>query len=331
MNRISIIVPVYNIEAQLPRCIDSVLFQTYRDLEVILVDDGSTDSCPTLCDSYAIANPRVRVIHQENGGVTSARLRGVQEATGEWIIFCDGDDIPEPEMYEQLLKNALEYGADISHCGYQMVFPNGRVVHYHGTGCIVEQDHLQGLRDLLAGGLVEPGLWNKLFRRELFLGLDAMMDGSFKINEDLLMNYHLFKAADRSVFEDKCLYNYVLRRGSVATGQLNEHKLADPIGITKAILADAVPALHDVLIARLARQLIALATMSDKQQRELILPHRQAARKELRSRLSEILREDIGLKLKIMVLWTALWPTGYSWIHSTYARITGLEKAYDLE
>ncbi len=329
---ISVIIPAYNIESYLPATLDAVLAQTYSNLEIIVVNDGSTDGTAAIMDAYAQKDSRIRAIHKENGGVTSARLRGVRESAGEWIIFCDGDDIPAPGMYAHLLENAQKYGADISHCGYQMVFPNGRVDLYHGTGCLVEQDHLHALRDFLSGGLIEPGLWNKLFHKELFVGLDAAMDPSFRINEDVLMNYHLFKAAGKAVFEDQCLYSYVLRPGSAATSQqLNEHKLMDPIRVTKTILADAEPDLQYVLIARLARQLINLAAMSAKTQPELILPHRKDARKELRARIWEILRENIGAKLKVMALWVAVWPSSYGWVHGAYARITGLDKKYDLE
>ncbi len=330
--KISVIIPAYNIESYLPATLDAALVQTHKNLEIIVVNDGSKDGTAAVLDAYARKDSRIRAIHKENGGVTSARLRGVQESTGEWIIFCDGDDIPEPGMYAHLLNNALKYDAEISHCGYQMVFPNGRVDFYHGTGCLVEQDHLQGLRDLITGEMVEPSLVNKLYRRELFAGLDAAMDSSFKINEDVLMNYHLFKEAKRSVFEDLCLYSYVLRSGSATTSrQLNEHKLMDPLRVTKAIMADAEPGLRDVLTARLTRQLIGLATISAKAHPELILPHRKDARKELRARIWDVLRERIGAKQKVMALWVAVWPASYGWVHSAYARFTGLDKIYDLE
>lgn len=226
-NKISIIVPAYNIETYLARTLDSVLAQTYRNIEVIVVNDGSKDGTGAVLDHYAAQDHRVKAIHKENGGVTSARLRGVAEATGEWIGFVDGDDLVEPDMYERLLENALKYDADISHCGYRMVFPS-RVDYYHNTGKLVEQDHDAGLRDLICGSFVEPALWNKLYRRALFTGITEKMDFSIKINEDVLMNYWLFKASRKSVYEDFCPYHYILRPGSAATSKLNEHKLRDP-------------------------------------------------------------------------------------------------------
>lgn len=330
-NKISIIIPAYNIEAYLARTLDSILAQTYENIEVVVVNDGSKDGTGAVMDRYASMDYRVKAIHKENGGVTSARLRGVAEASGEWIGFVDGDDFIEPQMYERLLENALKYGADISHCGYQMVFPS-RVDYYYNTGRLVEQDHNAGLRDLIEGRFIEPGLVIKLYRQELFAGLAERMDPSIRINEDILMNYWLFKGAKRSVFEDVCPYHYILRPGSAATSKLNPHKLRDPLAVIHAILADADGDLRPVVLARLARQLITNASMSAVDQQELILPFRKEARRELRQRLFSILRcPKCGLKLKLMALFTAIWPNGYGLIHKLYARAKGIDKIYDIK
>ena len=235
-DRISVIVPVYNVAADLPRCLDSILAQTYPNIEIVAVDDGSPDNSGEILDCYAAKHPNIRVVHKENGGVTSARLRGIQEATGEWIGFVDGDDEIETDMYERLLENAKKYGADISHCSYQMHFSDGRVNYFHNTGIIREQDSNTAIRDLLEGTLVEPGLWNKLYQRELFQGLSQRMDPTIRINEDLLMNYYLFSAAEKAVFEDWCPYHYIVREGSVSRAKLNEHKIYNPIKVKKIIL-----------------------------------------------------------------------------------------------
>ena len=139
---ISIIIPAYNIENYISTCLDSLLAQTYRDLEIIVVNDGSKDGTGAIMDTYAARDSRIMAIHKENGGVTSARLCGVKAATGDWIGFVDGDDIIEPDMYERLMANAVKHGADISHCGYRMVFPSGKVDYYYNTGRIVEQDNV---------------------------------------------------------------------------------------------------------------------------------------------------------------------------------------------
>lgn len=230
---ISIIVPVYNIAEDLPRCLDSILAQQYPNIEIIAVDDGSSDHSGKVLDEYARVYPNIRAIHKENGGVTSARLCGVAEAAGDWIGFVDGDDEIEPEMYERLLRNALEYEADISHCGYQMCFSDGRVNYFHNSKVLETQDKSTALRELLSGEKVEPGLCNKLFRRSLFEGLSMPMD--IKINEDLLMNYYLFLNAKQSIYDDWCPYHYIVRSTSASRAALNDSKIYDPIRVKEII------------------------------------------------------------------------------------------------
>lgn len=235
---ISVIVPAYNVESTIIRTLDSILAQTNSELEVIVVDDGSTDATGKIIDIYSSQHERVAAIHTQNQGVTAARLAGVAHASGEWIGFVDSDDEIEPDMYELLLKNAEEYEADISHCGYQMVFADGRINYFHNTGCLVQQDKTTGLKDLLDGSLVEPGLCNKLFHKTLFHSLlhTAVMDKSIRINEDLLMNYILFSKANKSVFQDVCKYHYLVRSTSASRASLNQHKIFDPIRVKQLIL-----------------------------------------------------------------------------------------------
>lgn len=230
---ISVIVPVYNVAADLPRCLDSILAQSYPHTEIIAVDDGSPDNSREILDRYARQYPSIRVIHKENGGVTSARLRGVSEASGDWIGFVDGDDEIEPDMYERLVHNAVEYNADISHCGYQMVFEDGRIHYFHNTGAVELHNKTKSIKELLSGERIEPGLWNKLFRRTLFAGWE--MDTSIKINEDLLMNFYLFSEAEASVFDDWCPYHYIVRSTSASRAKLNPHKIYDPIRVKEII------------------------------------------------------------------------------------------------
>ena len=331
---ISIVIPAYNIQDYLGPTLDSVLAQTYENLEIIIVNDGSKDSTGVIADSCAAKDERIRVIHKENGGVTSARLRGVAEAKGTYIGFVDGDDFIEPQMYARLMENLQKYDADISHCGYQMVFPNGRIDYYYNTGRLVQQDRISGLNDLILGSYIEPGLCNKLFHKTLFhsvLHSDAM-DTGIKINEDLLMNYLLFKEAKLAVFEDFCPYHYVLRKGSAATSKVNDHKLWDPLRVMQTILADAPNEVKPTAFQRLIRQLISGATMSAAENPELIKPFRSYARKELRTQLNTLLLGgEHGTGLKIMALWAAVWPWSYSMVHKLYARIRGTDKKYAVE
>lgn len=266
---ISVIVPAYNIAPWLPGCLDSLLAQSHRALEIIVVDDGSSDNTRQVLEDYAARDSRVRPIFKENGGVTSARLAGAAAAAGEWIGFCDGDDTVEPDMYRRLLENARTYDADISHCGHQVLFPDGRVEYVHNTGIFLRQDRLEGLRELLDAGRVDLSLCTKLFRRKLFAGLAERMDPSIKNNEDYLMNYFLFSKAERSVYEDFCPYHYILRAGSASYRELNEHILFDPVRVREIILADCEDELKgDSRRALMRNLLFAYAQLSVKPKKE---------------------------------------------------------------
>ena len=244
---ISIIIPVFNLENELPRCLDSILTQSYQNIEVVVVDDGSSDGSADVMRRYSEKDSRIKPVFQENGGVTSARLHGVREASGQWIGFVDGDDKIESDMYERLLRNAAEYHADISHCGYQMCFDDGRIHYFHNTGLLVQQDKITALKELLSGSRIEPGLCNKLFHKTLFHSLlhGEAMPLDIEINEDLLMNYRLFSETERTVFEDWCPYHYIVRGASASRAKLNLHKIYDPIRVKEIIRRDAPAELRD--------------------------------------------------------------------------------------
>lgn len=334
--KLSIIIPVYNIEAYLSRCLDSVLNQTFSDYEVIIVNDGSKDSSGIIADSYAEKDKRLKVIHKENGGVSSARFEGVKAAKGEFVGFVDGDDMIEPNMYSVLIENAEKYNADISHCGYKMVFPDGRIDYYYNTNKLIEQDNHNGLADLLKGEFIEPGLWNKVYKTDFVKNvvLNKRMDSSIKINEDLLMNYYLFIQSNKAIFTDKCLYHYMIHKNSAATSRINKNKLCDPIKVLTILDSETSDniVLNKIVNARFARLLVYTATLSKKLNPELIIPERKKARKNLRKNLFNILKNEyVGSKLKLMCIWVALSPQTYSIFHTLYAKITGVDKKYSVE
>lgn len=231
-NLISVIVPAYNIAKYLPRCLDSILNQTYSNLEVIVISDGSTDETNDIIKEYAEKDSRIVPVFKENSGVSDTRNKGLEIAKGDYIGFVDGDDYIEPNMYEILLNNAIENDADISHCGYKMVFPS-RIDYYYNTGKKVIQDNKKGIRDIIVGDYVEPGIWNKLYRKSTIE--NVFMPVGIKINEDVLFNFYAFTKSKKSVYEDLPLYHYILRKGSAATSKVNTNKLYDPIKVRKEI------------------------------------------------------------------------------------------------
>lgn len=212
--KISVIVPCYNIAPWLQNCLDSIINQTYHNLEIIAIDDGSTDETGTIIDTYASKDSRIVAIHQANAGLVAVREKGITLATGDYIGFVDGDDTIEPDMYERLLNNALKYNADISHCGISFVWPNGHIDAHYGTGKIIEQDNFSGVRDLLLGEQIEPSLCNKIYARSIVR--ESCLDVTVLNNEDLLRNFTLFSRAKKSVYEDFCGYRYYQRSGSMS-------------------------------------------------------------------------------------------------------------------
>lgn len=333
---ISIVIPAYNIGDHLAGCLDSVLAQTYTNLEIVVVNDGSTDHTAQVMGTYAAKDSRVKAVHKENGGVTSARLRGMAEATGDWVGFVDGDDILEPTMYERLLGNAVKYHADISHCGYQMVFPDGRVDYYYNTDRVVEQDRPGGLYDLVTGEFVEPGVWNKLFSRSVCTRVlqNGVMDPTIRINEDLLMCYYMFREAERSVYEDICPYHYVLRKGSAATSKLNEHKLKDPLRVLDILERESaeMATVKAAVQARRAYQMINTATMPYYAQKALVAPYRREVRQRLRKELRLILHNECcSNRVKLMAIWAVVWPWSYGAVHRLHGILSGNAHKYDVE
>lgn len=231
--KISIIIPAYNIAQYLPHCLDSILEQTYTNLEIIVVDDGSKDNTKAVIEEYAKKDNRIVPIYKENTGVSDTRNKGLDIATGDYIGFVDGDDYIENNMYEVLISNAIKYNADISHCGYKLKFPENEY-YFYNTGKVVEQDKQQGVIDLLQGTFIEPGIWNKLFKRSIVENI--RMEKDLKNNEDFLYNAMAFANSEKAVFEDKALYNYIMRKNSATTSSgLTYSKVFDAIKVRSTI------------------------------------------------------------------------------------------------
>jgi len=201
--KISIIVPVYKAEPYLRKCLDSIVNQTYRNLEIILVDDGSPDSCGAICDEYAAADKRIKVIHKENGGVASARNAGLELVAGDYIGWVDSDDWIEPKMFETMLDSALSQDADIVICSRQERYPNMEFQMGWQQETVLDKE--QAIALLAEDNLVHSYLWDKLWRRELF---DGVKIPDLKVFEDMAVMYQLFKRAGRIVCLPDIFYHY---------------------------------------------------------------------------------------------------------------------------
>ena len=330
-DKISIIIPAYNIENYISATLDSVLAQSYKNIEVIVVNDGSTDKTGEIIDSYAEKDSRIKAIHKENGGVSSARIAGINASSGEWIGFVDGDDFVEQEMFEHLLKNALDNNADISHCGYQMVFPDGHIDMYYNTGRKETVDKDRGISELISGNYIEPSLCCKLFRHDVVIGFEKshLWDSSIRINEDLLMNYILFSKAESSIYEDKPFYHYVLRKGSAATTKKpGLFKIQDPVKVMELILEDTKKYndIYKVSAERYLRVLIGTAQQTDYKEEA------KTAKKKIKKSLKGFIRlKGISKKVLLMACMVAYAQPIYRLVRRIYEKKTGIDKKYDLE
>ena len=222
MSLISIIVPVYKVETYLDRCVASVANQTHEDIEIILVDDGSPDNCPVMCDAWAEKDRRIKVIHKENGGLSDARNAGMAAAAGEYIAFVDSDDWIAPEMLERLLNAIQEDKSDIAACTVEMVWeddtPN-RLLTVQ-KNCVLNR--LEAQEALLKESLLKQPVWYKLYRAALIQVIPFEVG---KYHEDVFWSYQAVGSAERVSIIDYVGYYYTQRSGSIMGEQYSLKRL----------------------------------------------------------------------------------------------------------
>jgi glycosyltransferase involved in cell wall biosynthesis len=222
MALISVIVPIYKVEAYLNKCVESIVRQTYTDLEIILVDDGSPDACPQMCDDWAARDSRIKVVHKENGGLSDARNAGLAVATGEYISFIDSDDWIEPEFMEVLLNAINTTGADIADCATRLVSEDGKELSIRGVAENETLDTVSALVRLVSEDRVFQTVWNKLYRRDV---IGDILFEKGKYNEDDYFTYQVFDQAEKIAIVSKPMYNYLQRGGSIMGVGYNPRRL----------------------------------------------------------------------------------------------------------
>ena len=212
---ISIIVPVYKVEEYLDKCIKSILNQTYTNLEIILVDDGSPDNCGKICDEYAKNDKRIIVIHKENGGLSDARNKGIEIAKGEYIAFIDSDDYIEKDMFEILYNLSVESHSDISMVSYKEI-QNEVIINENKefTENIFEYSNTEAIKELLKDDKIKNYAWNKLYKKELFKEIRYPVKMAY---EDVGTTYKLFEKANKIIWKDTPKYNYIRRDDSIVS------------------------------------------------------------------------------------------------------------------
>lgn len=214
--KISVIVPVYRVEEYLDACVRSVINQRYENWELILVDDGSPDRCGEICDEWARKDSRIRVIHQENGGLSAARNSGVEAARGDWLAFLDSDDWWEESFLSDMQEAVLQQQAEIAICGWTPEYENDQItkeIQVPQAGLLSSREAL--FRLCQTGGVVFVTAWNRLIRRDIWEGLSFPKG---KLHEDEFVAHRLLDKSNHIVCLDKPLVHYRQRSGSI-TGQ----------------------------------------------------------------------------------------------------------------
>ena len=230
MELISVIVPVYKVEPYLDRCVESIVNQTYRNLEIILVDDGSPDNCPAMCDAWAEKDSRIKVIHKENGGLSDARNAGMAAASGELIGFVDSDDWIDKEMYQLLYERMIADGSDISACDVQFVYDDSAAAKLSANTQSAYYCAEDALRYLIHGEKFRAVAWNKLYRKQL-LQKETFPIGRY--HEDEFFTYRILSKAFRLTYVDVPLYFYRQRSGSIMDSVSIKHLDALDAGLER--------------------------------------------------------------------------------------------------
>ena len=215
--KISIIVPVYNVEKYLKKCIDSIVNQTYKNLEIILVDDGATDRSGEICDELAKLDNRIKVYHKKNGGLSDARNYGVERATGDYIGFVDSDDYIDAEMYEKLYEAITKEDADVAECSFKIIYPD-RVELFNDEeyyNVLGEQEYLE---EYLKLKKIFGSVWTKLIKSTIAKKIEFPVG---KLYEDTYYAYDLIDIVDKYVIMDNPYYNYLMRENSITNAKFN--------------------------------------------------------------------------------------------------------------
>lgn len=327
MKLLSVIVPVYNVENYIDECVRSIVSQEYTNLEIILIDDGSTDTSGMKCDKWKTKDNRIKVIHKPNGGLSDARNAGLDIATGEYIGFVDSDDYIEPNMFKMLVDNLEQYNTQISCCRYANVWENG----YRET---VGEDHqiyfyegIDGLKEYLYGKTMDPFVCNKLYRADLFTKgrKEPLRFIRGIVGEDNPFNVTLMEQCDSIVLVGESLYNYRQNRmGAITSSGVSQKKIDSVLwwNTAREMCKTRYPELEKYV---LRRQVIFYAGLFQSVTKEV--KYKDTAddlRRFMKDHLREIIDTDIIEKtVKLSALMMSKCPWAYLIMMAVYKKMVG--------
>ena len=218
---ISVVVPIYKVEEYINKCLDSIINQTYKNLEIILVDDGSPDNCGKICDDYVKKDKRIKVIHKINGGLSDARNKGIEKAKGEYITFIDSDDYIEKEYVELLYKTIIEEDSDIAIGSHTVLYETGMELK-KATGEKTLLTPKKVLERILYDDNIDYSAWAKLYKIELFKKIKYPKGRLF---EDAATTYKLIDSSKKIAINSKSIYNYIIRNNSITNAAFSKKKM----------------------------------------------------------------------------------------------------------
>lgn len=254
---VSIVVPVYGVEKYLENCVKSILRQTYKKLEIILIDDGSPDKCGEMCDAYAARDNRVQVIHKENGGLSDARNVGIKKATGEYVTCIDSDDYVSADYVEHLIRLTKTHNADISICGLKKTdISNEKTDERDFTEVVEILTPYEALIEMLYAKKFSTSVCGRLFKRSILQGIEFPLN---KYSEDMFTMYKIILNANKVVFSNKMGYFYYCRPESIMTESFQKKHL-DVVDALHQIKEDVI-AESDHLLSAYKNQIVEVTAM----------------------------------------------------------------------
>lgn len=329
MKKVSVIVPVYNVEKYLRKCVESIKNQTYQNLEIILVDDGSTDFSGLLCNELSETDNRIKVIHKENGGLSDARNVGMDASSGDYIGFVDSDDYVDEDFYGILVTNLEKYDADISCCRYSNVWENGTKEPIGNDGKIHIYEGLEALKEYIYGKTMDPFSVNKLYRAEL-LGNSKYPDNRFRfikgiLSEDNPFCIELFKQTNKVVLVGDSKYNYLQAREGAITSSKISQKRIDAVHYWDKVRQDCHEHFPELEMYALRRQVLFYIGLYNKiykdkehqSEAKYIKSFVKEHRKEIRE--STICEKTIKLSVELI----SISPMLYNFFMRGYKKIVG--------
>ena len=319
-NLISIVIPIYKVEKYLEKCVYSLINQNYKNIEIILIDDGSPDNCGKMCDEYSKIDNRIKVIHKKNGGLSDARNTGIKNARGKYITFVDSDDYVEANYIEILYKTIIKYDADISIVGHSVWYENKKILRAWNEEYCEAPEKI--LWKILYDDKIDISAWGKLYKKELFQNIEFPKGRLF---EDAATTYKLIDASKKIAVNSLPLYNYVIRKNSISTGSFSEKKM-DLIISTKEMteyIRKKYPELSDACNRRLMYAYLSTLTQfvksksKDKKIQEQLVTYIKKNKKTI------LKDKNVPKRDKIGIYSLTLGIKGYRLIWNIYSWRTG--------